>query len=622
MCIEDSNSRVFQFQNERLHSLIEDNATDIKIKNLYLGDAKANSGRRQLRFSRNLLMKLLSTVNEPSIHGNRGNTLWDDNCITSHYLAHGNIQLPSLKFLEGNNIEFLQKVKSNFELVDTVCFHLKFFKFNIISGAASHFFNEATKILNCTLLCIQDGIFESDFHHSGLLLCLKSYRTVFEFLEISLLQIPVLREVEVIVNIVGKICQLLVSFYIDKSYSFESCSGKNDILLELLAVAKYFLSLFSNSCETLKSWRICCADLDYYEKVLKGCVLDDAFVEKTRSTLLLSMLLHVSRRHDRMFFITGDAGKIGFFTTSKEVRHSMKSNFQHMMIFLIHIISNGIVSLALLDVLDNVRQHSAFMWRDHEIQALYLKSLVTCILCFIRLTYQNNDEMNECETKLSCLIENSLDHICDILKSHLQSPFVACFGLLFFRLYTNYFCGNLELEGFLSKEFIEINEDGIKLAHMDIGDESVRSNLNNNESSSLGIASPKNICLADDQEKVVAEMVEWKFLLESRLFRSELDNNASKEVHKVINTFPDILRNIASANTGFSQVIEQVLLSAYQIANRSIVGKLAMIEIGLSEYVNIVKSNSRRRIINEGAPFEQYIVALCEILEKSLFSGL
>merc|ERR1711991_373025 len=113
--------------------------------------------------------------------------------------------------------------------------------------------------------------------------------------------------------------------------------------------------------------------------------------------------------------VTGGAGKIGFFTTSKEVRHSMKSNFQHMMIFLIHIISNGIVSLALLDVLDNVRQHSAFMWRDHEIQALYLKSLVTCILCFIRLTYQNNDEMNECETKLSCLIENSLDHICDIL---------------------------------------------------------------------------------------------------------------------------------------------------------------------------------------------------------------
>ena len=78
------------------------------------------------------------------------------------------------------------------------------------------------------------------------------------------------------------------------------------------------------------------------------------------------------------------------------------------------------------------------------------------------------------------------------------------------------------------------------------------------------------------------------------------------------------MKNIAKINTSCDEVTEQVLLLAYQIISRSIMGKLAMIEMGLKEYVHDVKLSSRRKMFSDIVPSEQYTIALCEIIERSL----
>ena len=83
-----------------------------------------------------------------------------------------------------------------------------------------------------------------------------------------------------------------------------------------------------------------------------------------------------------------------------------------------------------------------------------------------------------------------------------------------------------------------------------------------------------------------------------------------------------VIKCIALSNTAFNQVTEQVLLFMYQVTNRSTIGKLAMIETGIIKYVNDVKLSSRRKIGNLESPFEQYIIALCEIIEQDLLSDI
>lgn len=632
MGIEDSSSRILRFQSQRIYQLSIENVTGIKIMYAHLKNLRDNTSRRQIRFSRNLLMKLRKMKDQLSAHYTETNELWENNCLISNHVGIGDSNLPSLKSPTGNDTEFLYRTKLNYELVDIICCNLKFNKF-MINGINSNFFHNALKCFNYTLLAYQDCVSECLLTHSVLLICLKCFRTVFECLDLSNRQALDLWNLETMGYRVERICDQLFCISKNTCCNVESGLWGNEIIFELFAVVKYFIRLYSSP--TCSYWRFCHAVYDSHgniagddieserESLHDGC--NDVFIrEHTKLNLLRSMILHLSRSLQKICALTGEEGKIGFFMSDKEAKWNTKHEIEHIMNVLIHVLTNGIIPTTQMDVLDAVRRQSAFIWKDSEIQSLFLKSLASCILCSSRVSHGKEGKDQKFYRRLSSLIEISVGHTCSVLKSHLRSSVVAYFGLLFIRLYAHFYCDILDLEEFLSKEFVEINEDGVKLVVVDSDNEDEKFDKKSQHQDVKGkltasqVSAPLKSFFADDQEKAAVEIIEWRRRLETKLFRPEWVGNVSGEQGRTMNTFPDILMSIAQSNTSSNLVIEQVLLFAYQMINRSIVAKLAMIEVGLKEYVSIVKFNSRQRMINDSASFEQYTVALCEIVESAL----
>ena len=624
MCREDSASRVLQYQDERLNLLTKGNLADMKVLCTFLKNPILNTSRRQLRFSRNLQMNFLREK-MLFVQEARTSACWDDKSTISHYVIVGDTNIPTLKLPNGSDVEFLQAVKSNFEVLNTVYFHWKFCWCESVDFVCL-FREEAVNILNYTLRKFEHHVFGHGFIHLALMWCLKSYRTVFEFFEPPHSKMINLQSFDSIGYTIPEVFkQLNVSYVHRPSCDFELIQ-RNEILFELLAVVKYFTCLSSyTSSRSSASWenfhRLFDCDDDI---MIKGT---NVYIEETASLVLLkSMLLHMSRGLDVACVLAGEDGKIGFFVSNIEVKSSMKRNFVHIMNFTNHTISNGIIHALQLDVLDALLLRSALAWSDSEVQALFIKALVTYFFCFTRTNFENGERTLEVEKKFTNLIEKSVIYICNSLRHQFQIPLVAHFGLLFFRLYTQYFCDHLELDEFISKEFMEIDEDGVKLAVDDSDDEDEESNENCTnilEGKCAFIPQCSSHveykCYASDQGMAVTEMIKWKSRVENELLYRDF---ASKEYDREMNSFPDVIKCIALSNTAFNQVTEQVLLFMYQVTNRSTIGKLAMIETGIIKYVNDVKLSSRRKIGNLESPFEQYIIALCEIIEQDLLSDI